>query len=116
MKNLLPLLVFVIYSLIPLQSISQVTKLSNNSNINFGAALGSIGVLTTDDGSLWRTDGTALGTQKFTSKVTMDSLNAVIFGGKIYFAGKSAIGGSELWVTDGTDAGTEMVKDLVDGP
>jgi ELWxxDGT repeat protein len=95
---------------------AQVTKLSNNTNIEFGLSLGSIGVFVDSSGALWRSDGTAAGTVQFaTTLVKVDTGNVFItpiLNGKIYFTGINATNGSELWVTDGTDAGTQMVKDI----
>jgi len=98
---------------------AQITKLSNNTNIEFGLPLGSIGVFVDSSRALWRTDGTAAGTVQFaTTLVRVDSgnvFNTPILNGKIYFTGINATNGSELWVTDGTDAGTQMVKDIEAG-
>jgi len=111
MKHTLRLLpLFLI--LIATKSQSQVTRLSNNTNIRFGIPLGNIGILADSTGSLWKTDGTAAGTVQYTSKVNVDSTFAVaVFNNKIYFSGVSSEG-YELWSTDGTDAGTQLVKDI----
>ncbi|HEX5154847.1 MAG TPA: ELWxxDGT repeat protein [Parafilimonas sp.] len=116
MKQFLRFAAFIILTLPAFKSQSQVTQLSNNTNIRYGIALGSIGILADADGGLWRTDGTTGGTVKYTTKVVVDSgVSQVILNNKIYFAGISAVSGKELWVTDGTDAGTQLVKDIVPG-
>jgi ELWxxDGT repeat protein len=113
MKHPLHLLALMLVLLTFTAAQSQVTQLSNNTNIQTGAGLGSIGILTDSSGNLWVTDGTASGTTQYTSKVTVDSTQSVVvLNGKAYFAGISATTGSELWVTDGTDAGTILLKDI----
>ena len=92
---------------------AQITKLSNNTNIEHGAVAGNHIVMVDKNGLLWTTDATAAGTVQFTSKVSYDSTGGIaIFNSKIYFSGISSGAGSELWVTDGTDAGTSLVKDI----
>ncbi len=69
--------------------------------------------------SLWKTDGTAVGTIKVKdlrsdfSAQFVDSLSAM--GDKLYFFGDDGTTGSELWVSDGTTAGTLLVKDIKQG-
>jgi len=112
MKKILRILPLLL-CLTTLESRSQVTLLSNNTNITFGIPLGNTGILADSTGNLWKTDGTALGTTQYTSKVKLDSTFSVaVFNSKIYFSGISASTGDELWVTDGTDAGTVLVKDI----
>src|SRR6478735_1135108 len=107
----LPLFLILLAS----KSQSQVTRLSNNTNIRFGVPLGSIGILADSSGSLWKTDGTAPGTVQYTSKVIVDSTFSVaVFNDKICLSGISSEG-DELWCTDGTDAGTQLVKDIRTG-
>lgn len=114
MKHALRLLIIFLI-LLTTKSQSQVTQLSNNTNIRFGIPLGSVGVLADSTGALWKTDGTPGGTVQYTSKVVLDStFSAAILNNKIYFSGV-ATGGDELWVTDGTDAGTALVKDIRTG-
>lgn len=66
--------------------------------------------------SLWVSDGTPIGTrsiaepQASNSSVMTDS--GTLFGGKLYFSGKTQRNGTELWVTDGTSEGTELFYDL----
>jgi len=116
MKHTLRFAAFIMLILPALKSQSQVTQLSNNTNIRYGVALGSIGILADANGGLWRTDGTVAGTFKYTTKVIVDSgVSQVILNNKIYFGGISATSGKELWVTDGTDDGTMLVKDIVGG-
>jgi len=79
-------------------------------------------VVLADDGQtgpqLWRTDGTAAGTVRFTGftgptlyRYGVDS--AVTGSGLFLFAGDDAAHGVELWWrTDGTRAGTYLLKDL----
>src|SRR5215475_13320735 len=112
MKHTLHVLTFFVLILSASKSQSQVTRLSDNTNIQYGIALGSIGVLADKDGHIWRTDGTPAGTQMLNTTVFLDSNSDVaVFNNKIYFNGRSATG-KELWVTDGTDAGTQLVKEI----
>lgn len=117
MKHLLHAVFVLLLTFVMPATRAQVTKLSNNNNIQFGLALNGKFVMTDKDGGLWATDGTAANTKKFTTKVTMnsDSGSAAIVGSKLYFSGKTVAGGTELWVTDGTDAGTALVKDIKPG-
>ena len=95
---------------------SQVTKLSNNSNLETGIPLGNIAVLISENDSLWRTDGTSIGTFKYATNVSADSpYTFAILSNKIYFTGVNAANGKELWVTDGTAGGTSLVKDISPG-
>lgn len=112
MKHPLHLLAFLL-ALLTLNAQSQVTNLASNSNIISGISVGNIGLLADTSGKLWVTDGTTSGTSQYTSKVIVDTSQAVaVFNGKAYFAGVTTAAGSELWVTDGTDAGTMLVKDI----
>lgn len=117
MKHLLHTVFFLLLTFVIQTTRAQVTKLSNNSNIQFGLALNGKFVMADKAGGLWATDGTAANTKKFTTKVVVnsDSGSAAVIGNKLYFSGKTAAGGTELWVTDGTDAGTTLVKDIKTG-
>jgi ELWxxDGT repeat protein len=69
---------------------------------------------------LWKSDGTAAGTQRVTNIVT-PSFGAfgicylTVVGGQLYFQANDGITGSELWVSDGTTAGTHEVADILPG-
>ena len=116
MKHSLRVIAFFMLILPASKIRAQVTQLSNNTNIQYGIALGSIGVMADSTGALWRTDGTAAGTVQYTNKVLVDqSISIAILNNKIYFAGISLTSGKELWVTDGTDAGTQLIKDIEPG-
>lgn len=92
---------------------AQVTKLSNNSNLDDGVPLGSIGVMVTASDSLWKTDGTAAGTMKYVNNVAATGGDRFVFNNKIYFPGTDAANGEELWVTDGTT--TTLVANIETG-
>ena len=67
---------------------------------------------------LWITDGSAAGTGKIKSPLTL-GLGAFhrVADGLIYFSGDDGSGfGAELMATDGTTAGTRLVVDLAAGP
>ena len=59
---------------------------------------------------LWRSDGTAAGTQLLTAKVSVS--NVVACEDALLFAGIDQVHGSEPWISDGTSAGTRMIVDL----
>ncbi len=80
---------------------------------------------------LWRTDGTAEGTElvidlhpgpasgvsdiKNDPFFTRFRLPAIVWQGRLYFAGSDGRSGLELWSTDGTTAGTFRVRDIHPG-
>lgn len=111
LKSLATLLLFSAQNLF-----SQVTLLSNNTNLDIGIPLNGKALLLADHGdndSLWVTDGTPAGTVKLTSSVSfIDASGAVFYNNKLFFAGANAANGGELWVTDATVGGTTLVKDI----
>jgi ELWxxDGT repeat protein len=70
---------------------------------------------------LWKSDGTAAGTQRVTNIVT-PSFGALgicyltVSAGQLYFQANDGMTGPELWVSDGTTAGTHEVADVLPGP
>jgi ELWxxDGT repeat protein len=118
-KNLLAF--FVLFTLsIAVQA--QVTRLSNNTNLLYGAPINASKAIFLQpiagqaDFNLYVTDGTAVNTVKLNIPVTLASQSAFAFlNNKLYFTGLNAANGAELWVTDGTDAGTALVKDINPG-
>jgi ELWxxDGT repeat protein len=91
---------------------AQVTKLSNNTNLVSSLTLGNKAFLKTQDDSIWITNGTAAGTKKLVSTVSLSNDQAVVFQNKVFFAGKNAANGIELWTSDGTAANTKLFKDI----
>jgi ELWxxDGT repeat protein len=78
-----------------------------------GAALNNALVLTVNDGTLWRSDGSEAGTYSLgngTGKM------ARISNGVALFTAQTTAEGIELWRTDGTLGGTYLVKDVNSGP
>lgn len=116
MKNLLRFTLLLSFSFVHLAH-SQVTKLSNNTDLNGFVLNNNTVILVSDaDQTLWTTNGTTAGTVQYTNKVTQEKDGGGgVLGGKVYFAGVDASNGSELWVTDGTDAGTSLIKDIKPG-
>lgn len=115
MKSFLHKLPFLCLFFVAFGSRAQVTKLSNNTNLEIAIPLGNFAVLISRSDSLWRTDGTPAGTFKYATNVAVSStFDYVVLGNKIYFSGVDA-NGTELWVTDGTAGGTKMVKDINTG-
>lgn len=121
MKTFLPFLL----ALLALSQTSheQVTRLSNNTNLSFGAPISATKAIFTQpiegrtDYYLWVTDGTPANTFKLNIPVTLESESGVVFlNDKMYFSGLNDTYGAELWVTDGTAAGTHLVKDINGGP
>jgi len=64
---------------------------------------------------LWRTDGTARGTQKLANLFAEEPENMQVAGELVFFVNRRKTAGRELWVTDGTATGTRMVKDVNPG-
>src|SRR5262249_53068972 len=66
--------------------------------------------------TLWRTDGTAFGTQLVFDPVVdnVQFANLTAANGELWFTSNAA-GGFEAWHSDGTAAGTARVADLVPG-
>ena len=67
--------------------------------------------------SLWRSDGTFAGTQKFAPGMVFTNCDQTnpffaVVNGELFFTESTDAGGSELYKTDGTDVGTTKVKDL----
>src|SRR4029079_14340782 len=92
-------------------------------NVRQIAKVGSTLFFSADDGThgyeLWRSDGTAAGTQlvKDIHPGISNSLpqRFLSVGGTLYFAADDGTHGFELWRSDGTSAGTKMVKDIDPG-
>lgn len=65
--------------------------------------------------SLWRTDGTAIGTEivrQFPDRTVEAILELENVDETLFFAVSDGIHGNELWKSDGTSAGTVLVKDI----
>ncbi|MCX5737210.1 MAG: hypothetical protein NTZ61_01695 [Proteobacteria bacterium] len=74
----------------------------------------------TDGTALWRSDGSAAGTQLVKNVDPLYSCcpqydPLVNVGGTLFFQGYEPATGAELWKSDGTTAGTQLVADLVPG-
>jgi ELWxxDGT repeat protein len=71
----------------------------------------------TVSGALWKSDGTAAGTQPFegTGAIVGAQFKAVL-GDILYFTATDGDHGVEIWRTDGTLEGTGMVRDINPGP
>lgn len=96
---------------------------SHPDSLFFGVLSGQIYFNGQQSGAtgLWRTDGTAAGTQRVKPEPPgPDSLTSAsefaTLDGVLYFVGHDSNHGSELWRSDGSAAGTYMVNDLVPGP
>ncbi len=101
---------------------------SNSSSPSDLTVVGSTLYFTADDGTngreLWKSDGTAAGTQLVKDINTggyygygygsrPSGLTAV--GSTLYFSANDGTNGTELWKSDGTDGGTQLVKDIRPG-
>jgi len=73
----------------------------------------------TDEGALYKTDGTSVGTVKVAGSSTISNFkspqNFFSWGNYLYFSLNDGVHGTELWRTDGTNSGTKMVVDLFNG-
>ncbi|HLW66159.1 MAG TPA: ELWxxDGT repeat protein [Gemmataceae bacterium] len=72
-----------------------------------------------DDGvngeQLWKSDGTAAGTQMVSAVNTDGSAQVqylTVLNNELYFSANDGVHGSELWATDGASAGTHMVANI----
>lgn len=65
------------------------------------------------ESGLWRTDGTAAGTQLVKSGLQCEQFS--VSGGILYFVANDGTRGDELWKSDGTTDGTVIVKDINPG-
>ncbi|MFP2904126.1 ELWxxDGT repeat protein [Pyxidicoccus sp. 3LFB2] len=81
----------------------------------FSATTGAAGT----DAELWRSDGTAQGTQRVKDLRTGEAGSLpgdlTVLGSRLFFVADDGVHGRELWVSDGTDAGTRLFADLVPG-
>lgn len=88
-----------------------------------GVELGGFLYFTADDGlhgrELWRSDGTAEGTELVSDicpgPCTSLPVDLTVFGNLIGFRATDGVHGEEVWVTDGTREGTRMPQDLCPG-
>lgn len=68
---------------------------------------------------LWKSDGTAAGTELVKDLVpgfeSSDPVGFTLFGDKIFFTAGDSVHGREPWVSDGTAAGTTLLKDIWGG-
>ncbi|GEO11026.1 ELWxxDGT repeat protein [Segetibacter aerophilus] len=113
MKSTLQTLLVALFIFCFEKSFSQVTLLSNNTNLTTGFVLNDKALLISEEDSLWVTNGTPAGTVKLTNSVSyVDTGGGQIFNGKFFFSGANSANGQELWVTDGTSGGTTLLKDI----
>jgi len=73
----------------------------------------------TNDMELWKSDGTASGTELlkdiYPGNEGSFPADFAVVNGTLYFTAYNSTSGRELWKTDGTTAGTEMVKEIIAG-
>src|SRR5262249_13602088 len=71
-------------------------------------------------GQLWRSDGTAAGTQlvkDIRPGIAGSAITGITnVGGTLFFSANDGTHGTELWKSDGTALGTSIVKDILPGP
>ncbi len=67
------------------------------------------------ESAVWESDGTTVGTKKFTNKVRGNFMQGYSLGNTFVFGGTDSAFGSEPWVSDGTVDGTKLIKDVVPG-
>jgi ELWxxDGT repeat protein len=67
---------------------------------------------------LWRTDGTAAGTELFLDLCPGECSSypyALVVGGRLFISADDGVHGRELWASDGTRAGTHLLADVCPG-
>ena len=73
----------------------------------------------TNDVELWKSDGTAAGTELlkdiYPGNEGSYPSDFIDIGGTLYFTAYNISSGRELWKTDGTTAGTVVVKEILSG-
>ena len=92
---------------------------NGSSDPVFGFDIGGALYFGAEDGvngrSLWRSDGSAAGTQRVAGGAPLpenDWQPLARLGGAVIYPGDIGAGVAELWRTDGTSSGTTLVKDL----
>jgi ELWxxDGT repeat protein len=85
-----------------------------NGELYFKADAGN----SSDEGQLWKTDGTTGGTVMVkniypAANAAIDHLH--VFNNSLYFTAQDGTNGYELWKSDGTTAGTMLFKDINPG-
>jgi ELWxxDGT repeat protein len=96
---------------------------SNAEPVLAGIVNGTLLFFATDEAhgrELWRSDGTADGTQLVRDirpgpEGSIGYGGSAIFAGRLAFAASDGQGGAQLWSSDGTDAGTVLVRDAQPG-
>ena len=78
-------------------------------------AIGTTFFLAHDGRELWKTDGTAAGTQPLSTQSTPWISGLRALGNNLMFAAKGS-NGVELWISDGTATGTRELIDINRGP
>lgn len=68
--------------------------------------------LADDEWKLWKSDGTASGTDQLTNIDVKPMVTSIVMNNELYFNGSNGSGQDGLWKTDGTVNGTVLVKDL----
>lgn len=99
---------------------AQIGNLTAVGNEVFFSALGDSGIV-----SLWKSDGTDIGTIMVEPNLSFYSLanynTTAVYDGNFYFVANNYYNdsdnttGKELWVSDGTMAGTTILKDISAG-
>src|SRR5205085_1470015 len=95
-------------------NVNPPTSFPYGSNPYWMTTVGGTTFFIANNYELWKTDGTAAGTQMLHSSfgVMAELFNA---NGTFYFGADDGLNGAELWKSDGTAAGTVMVKDVNPG-
>lgn len=107
-------------TLLAVALLNDVAPNSGNSSASGYIRMGNLTFFVANDNShgleLWKTDGTANGTQ-MVMDIAPGAPSAApeqmtVFNNKLYFTANDQVHGRELWVTDGTAANTQMVLDI----
>jgi ELWxxDGT repeat protein len=96
-----------------INTVENRTRSLRPEGLRAGAGVVYFNASETNDGTLWRTDGTPQGT-----RLVLDGGAGMLqtIGTVAYFVRSEPVTGAELWRSDGTPAGTGLVRDINPGP
>lgn len=91
-----------------------ISPYGETESIDFNGLLYFVGMETSQQSSLWKTDGTSAGTVKIRDMEIglFKPEYMMIVNGMLFFIAGSYENGQDLWRSDGTELGTVKIKDM----